>query len=98
MNFEELEWERDAAGSVVDHARVMRQSNVEVAGALFYHVPSVSRGTTKLQELVRAADIPLVGAIPADRTLEALQVRPASVSSEKGVCLLVHSMAVWGAE
>ncbi|CAI6012364.1 unnamed protein product, partial [Closterium sp. NIES-65] len=36
--FEDWDWENEAAGCILDHARIMRQSHVDVAGAL---IPSL---------------------------------------------------------
>ncbi|CAI5946753.1 unnamed protein product [Closterium sp. NIES-65] len=72
--FEDWDWEKEAAGCILDHARIMRQSRVDVAGALIYRMPKTSRGAARLREYITRAHIPFVGAIPEDVSLESFQV------------------------
>ncbi|GJP32579.1 hypothetical protein CLOM_g17198 [Closterium sp. NIES-68] len=72
--FEDWDWEKEAAGCILDHARIMRQSNVDVAGALIYRMPKTSRGASRLREYITKAQIPFVGAVPEDISLESFQV------------------------
>ncbi|CAI7918742.1 unnamed protein product [Closterium sp. NIES-54] len=72
--FEDWDWEKEAAGCILDHARIMRQSSVDVAGALIYRMPKTSRGAARLREYITRAHIPFVGAIPEDVSLESFQV------------------------
>ncbi|CAI7861792.1 unnamed protein product [Closterium sp. NIES-53] len=45
FTMEEIDWEADAAQSMLDHARILRSTHVHVAGSLIYRAPSDSFST-----------------------------------------------------
>ncbi|CAI5995078.1 unnamed protein product [Closterium sp. NIES-65] len=45
FTMEEIDWEADAAQSMLDHARILRSTHVHVAGSLIYRAPSDSFNT-----------------------------------------------------
>lgn len=73
-DFELWDFEHEAASCILDHARIMRQANVDVAGALVYRMPQTSRGAQRIKEGITQAGIPFVGAIPEDKSLQSFQV------------------------
>ncbi|GJP47053.1 hypothetical protein CLOM_g6283, partial [Closterium sp. NIES-68] len=72
-NFEAWDFEKEATSCILDHARIMKQSSVDIAGALLYRMPRTSRGTSRLREKITEAGIPFLGALPADKSLESFQ-------------------------
>ncbi|CAI5514220.1 unnamed protein product [Closterium sp. Naga37s-1] len=86
--FEAWDFEKEAASCILDHARIMRQSSVDIAGALLYRTPRTSRGTTRLREYITEAGIPFLGALPADKSLESFQV--------EDVRRVLHAQVLYG--
>ncbi|CAI5995076.1 unnamed protein product, partial [Closterium sp. NIES-65] len=86
--FEAWDFEKEAASCILDHARIMRQSSVDIAGALLYRTPRTSRGTTRLRQYITEAGIPFLGALPADKSLESFQV--------EDVRRVLHAQVLYG--
>ncbi|CAI7770159.1 unnamed protein product [Closterium sp. NIES-54] len=86
--FEAWDFEKEATSCILDHARIMRQSSVDIAGALLYRTPRTSRGTTRLRQYISEAGIPFLGALPADKSLESFQV--------EDVRRVLHAQVLYG--
>ncbi|GJP51306.1 hypothetical protein CLOM_g10469 [Closterium sp. NIES-68] len=89
-NFEAWDFEKEATSCILDHARIMKQSSVDIAGALLYRTPRTSRGTSRLREYIAEAGIPFLGALPADKSLESFQV--------EDVRRVLHAQVLYGGD
>eukprot|EP00850_Spirogloea_muscicola_P010735 SM000064S19757 [mRNA] locus=s64:294379:299395:+ [translate_table: standard] len=73
--WDELDWEMDVTNSALVGKRALEGEHVDVLGALVHRVPPSSRRGDELRRQLADAGVPLVGAIPEDATLQALQVQ-----------------------
>eukprot|EP00850_Spirogloea_muscicola_P006145 SM000029S10440 [mRNA] locus=s29:178187:183224:- [translate_table: standard] len=73
--WDELDWETDVTNSALMGKRALESEHVDVLGALVHRVPPSSRKGDELRRQLADAGVPLIGAIPEDATLQALQVQ-----------------------
>eukprot|EP00850_Spirogloea_muscicola_P004554 SM000019S05098 [mRNA] locus=s19:919610:924563:- [translate_table: standard] len=73
--WDELDWETDVTNSALVGKRALEREHVDVLGALVHRVPPSSRKGDELRRQLADAGVPLVGAIPEDAMLQALQVQ-----------------------